>query len=309
MRLLIAGTLKGQLTAATNAAAGLPFPDDFFDLVYSQVAWLYFGNKIGVMREVMRVLRDGGLAKIDADELRPGLPAEYARLVEIWQDGALCRSVNTCARYAIGARRSAPEGHYLRFGKVAVVRRRPRAGARDRPQHAPRALGRHQVRVSRAARHRRRRASACSRRSRNVMRLPASNSRNSAWPASSPACACARSAAYAALRLRRKQLVEIVERRRRPRARIAIVMPQQHLQRRFDARLPVAQVERHVQRVRRQRCHAVRRVVAQVEHVARTHDDLRFDADPSARVRDRPASRGAAAGADGCSSASRPPCG
>jgi len=46
------------------------------------------------------------------------------------------------------------------------------------------------------------------------------------------------------------QLVEIVERRRGSRTRVAIVMPQQDLQRHLDARLPVAQVERHVQRVR-----------------------------------------------------------
>lgn len=103
--------------AYADAAAGLPFPDDSFDLVYSQVAWLYFGNKVGVMREVMRVLRDGGLAKIDADELRPGLPAEYGRLVEIWRDGALLPFGEYLRRYAI-ALADAPEGHYLRFGKV-----------------------------------------------------------------------------------------------------------------------------------------------------------------------------------------------
>src|SRR5512132_348590 len=44
-----------------------------------------------------------------------------------------------------------------------------------------------------------------------------------------------------------KQLVEIVERRRRARAGIAVVVTKQHLQRDFDARLAIAQVERHVQ--------------------------------------------------------------
>ena len=99
-----------------DIAAGLPFPDDFFDLVYSQVAWLYFGNKVGVVREVMRVLRNDGLAKIDADEIRPGLPVEYARLVEIWEDGTLIPFGEYLRRFGIGFAR-APDGEYLRFGK------------------------------------------------------------------------------------------------------------------------------------------------------------------------------------------------
>ena len=50
-----------------DIADGLPFADDYFDVVYSQVAWLYFGRKIDVLRETMRVLRSDGLAKIEAD--------------------------------------------------------------------------------------------------------------------------------------------------------------------------------------------------------------------------------------------------
>ena len=100
-----------------NVAAGLPFPDDAFDLVVSQVAWLYFGRKIAVIRDVIRVLRDDGVAKIDADEVRPGLPPEYARLVEIWQDGALVAFGDYLSRHTMALAR-APDGHYLRFGKV-----------------------------------------------------------------------------------------------------------------------------------------------------------------------------------------------
>jgi SAM-dependent methyltransferase len=100
-----------------DAAAGLPFPNDYFDLVVSQVAWLYFGRKIAVIRDVIRVLRTDGLAKIDADEVRPGLPPEYARLVEIWEDGALLPFGAYLSRHAM-ALAPAPEGHYLRFGKV-----------------------------------------------------------------------------------------------------------------------------------------------------------------------------------------------
>ena len=100
-----------------DVAEGLPFAGDTFDLVYSQVAWLYFGNKLGVIREVIRVLRPDGLAKIDADEVRPGLPSEYARLFEIWQDGTLL-PFGDYLRWHGMAFAPAPMGEYLRFGKV-----------------------------------------------------------------------------------------------------------------------------------------------------------------------------------------------
>ena len=118
---------RGLLGAAPDArdlpvlafgdlAKGLPFPDDTFDLVYSQVAWLYFGAKLAVVRDVMRVLRPDGVAKIDADELRPQLPQEYRRLVEIWEDGVLVPFGDYARRHG-AALAAAPEGTYLRFGK------------------------------------------------------------------------------------------------------------------------------------------------------------------------------------------------
>jgi SAM-dependent methyltransferase len=101
----------------TDVAGRLPFEDESFDLVYSQVAWLYFSNKIGVVREVMRLLRADGVAKIDADEVRPGLPPEYARLVEIWENGRILPFGDYVRRYG-GALEAAPDdGQYLRFGK------------------------------------------------------------------------------------------------------------------------------------------------------------------------------------------------
>ncbi len=95
-----------------------------FDIVYSQVAWRYFGNKVGVLREVSRVLRDDGLAKIDAEELRPDLPPEYRRLVEIWDEGRLVPFGDYLRRFGM-AFAPCVEGEYLRFGKAPRLRRRP----------------------------------------------------------------------------------------------------------------------------------------------------------------------------------------
>lgn len=101
-----------------DVAAGLPFPDDAFDLVLSQVAWLYFGDKIGVLREVMRVLAPDGVARIDADERYPKLPPEYARLVEIWQQGRLVPFGDYLRRHGLGFAR-AEDGDYLFIEKRA----------------------------------------------------------------------------------------------------------------------------------------------------------------------------------------------
>lgn len=101
-----------------DVADGLPFATGAFDLVYSQVAWLYFGNKIAVLREIMRVLDAHGMAKIDVDELRPGLPPEYARLVEIWEDGRLVPLGDYARRFAM-ALTPAQHGEYLQFGRCA----------------------------------------------------------------------------------------------------------------------------------------------------------------------------------------------
>jgi SAM-dependent methyltransferase len=99
-----------------DAAFGLPFPDNSFDIVFSQVAWLYFGNKIGVLRDINRVLRPNGIAKIDADEVRPDLPSEYQRLVEIWQDGRLVPFGDYVRPFGM-AFVPATVGEFLRFGK------------------------------------------------------------------------------------------------------------------------------------------------------------------------------------------------
>ena len=103
--------------AYVDVADGLPYDDDTFDIVYSQVAWRYFPNKVGVLREVSRVLRADGLARIDAEELRPELPREYQRLVEIWKDGILVPFGVYLRRFGM-AFMPCVEGEYLRFEKA-----------------------------------------------------------------------------------------------------------------------------------------------------------------------------------------------
>ena len=102
--------------AYVDVAEGLPYADNTFDVVFSQVAWRYFGNKVHVLREVSRVLCDDGIAKIDAEELRPELPTEYRRLVEIWDDGRLLTFHDYAARFGM-AFIASTEGEYLRLGK------------------------------------------------------------------------------------------------------------------------------------------------------------------------------------------------
>ncbi|HEX6136787.1 MAG TPA: methyltransferase domain-containing protein [Casimicrobiaceae bacterium] len=114
----VAANVPWPAIAYADVAGGLPFADDAFDLVYSQVAWLYFGNKVGVLRDVMRVLRPDGVARIDADEVRSDLPPEYRRLVEIWESGRLLPLGDYVRRYGMTLAPAA-EGEYLRFGKSA----------------------------------------------------------------------------------------------------------------------------------------------------------------------------------------------
>lgn len=106
--------------AFADVATGLPYPTDHFDVVYSQVAWLYFGNKIGVLREISRVLAADGIARIDADELCPNLPAEYQRLVEIWRDGRIVPFAEYLHAHSL-ALVAAGEGHFLRVTKATGI--------------------------------------------------------------------------------------------------------------------------------------------------------------------------------------------
>jgi SAM-dependent methyltransferase len=99
-----------------DVAHGVPLADATVDVVVSQVAWRYFRNKIGVLRDVVRVLRPDGVGMIDADEFDAKLPPEYGRLVEIWDEGALVAFEDYAARFGMTFVPT-PRGRALRLVK------------------------------------------------------------------------------------------------------------------------------------------------------------------------------------------------
>ena len=99
-----------------DVAHGVPLADATVDVVVSQVAWRYFRNKIGVLRDVVRVLRPDGVGMIDADEFNAKLPPEYGRLVEIWGEGALVAFEDYAARFGMTFVPT-PRGRALRLVK------------------------------------------------------------------------------------------------------------------------------------------------------------------------------------------------
>lgn len=119
-----------------DVAHGVPLADETVDVIVSQVAWRYFRNKIGVLREVVRVLRPDGVGMIDADEFDAKLPPEYGRLVEIWDEGALVPFADYLARHGM-AFVPTPRGRALRlvknpsFGEDLVARMEIDANAID----------------------------------------------------------------------------------------------------------------------------------------------------------------------------------
>ena len=70
-----------------DVADGLPYADQAFDLVFSQVAWLYFPDKLRALMEVQRVLSPHGLAKIECQVEVKGNVPEYRELAQIWCGG------------------------------------------------------------------------------------------------------------------------------------------------------------------------------------------------------------------------------
>jgi SAM-dependent methyltransferase len=98
--MLSAALLRGVCVAAETQSAplptitycdignGLPFDDCSFDFVVSQMCIQYVDDKILLLREATRVLRKDGIAMIHTPLTSPEIPAPYALLLEIWEQGA-----------------------------------------------------------------------------------------------------------------------------------------------------------------------------------------------------------------------------
>jgi len=70
-----------------DVSNGLPFKSRTFDLVFSQVAFQYFDDKIHVIEEVNRVLKPHGIARMHIMFFDPHFPKGYQHLLEIWDEG------------------------------------------------------------------------------------------------------------------------------------------------------------------------------------------------------------------------------
>lgn len=100
-----------------DATRGLPFPSNQFDVVYSQVAWKHFTDKVFAFREVNRVLRADGLAKIDFRPVLKELPSAYREQVEIWDQGRPLDFWEHLGRDSGFCRRTAEKRPYLEITK------------------------------------------------------------------------------------------------------------------------------------------------------------------------------------------------
>jgi SAM-dependent methyltransferase len=80
----VARRKSSEIDWRDGAAEALPFPDASFDAVVSQFGMMFFADRAGAVREMLRVLRPGGrlaVAVCDAVENSPGY-AELAAMLD-----------------------------------------------------------------------------------------------------------------------------------------------------------------------------------------------------------------------------------
>ena len=79
----VARRKRSDVEWVEGRAERLPFPDQHFDAVVSQFGFMFFEDRVGALREMMRVLRPGGrlaVAVCDALAQSPGYSAFAAVL-------------------------------------------------------------------------------------------------------------------------------------------------------------------------------------------------------------------------------------
>jgi SAM-dependent methyltransferase len=84
--LAVAEQLDSAVDWRQGAAEALPFPDATFDAVVSQFGLMFFRDRLGAIREMLRVLKPGGTLTVavwDTLESSPGYSVEVALLERV----------------------------------------------------------------------------------------------------------------------------------------------------------------------------------------------------------------------------------
>jgi SAM-dependent methyltransferase len=67
-----------------DAGKELPFPSNYFDIVFSHHSVQYVHDKALLLEEINRILSPEGIARIQVQARKPEYPIEYQHLLEIW---------------------------------------------------------------------------------------------------------------------------------------------------------------------------------------------------------------------------------
>jgi ubiquinone/menaquinone biosynthesis C-methylase UbiE/uncharacterized protein (DUF1330 family) len=117
-------------------AESLPLPDESFDAVVSQFALMFFEDRVGALREMMRVLRPGGrlaVAVCDALDHSPGYAALAELLRELFGErvanafrspfnlGEPKRLLSLCAEAGVAGAKVAQHEGTVRFASIEAM--------------------------------------------------------------------------------------------------------------------------------------------------------------------------------------------
>lgn len=103
-----------------DVSKGLPFKKNTFDVIYSQVAFQYFDDKIKAIEEINRVLTTIGFARIHTMLSDPTFPQGYQNVLEIWNNGKEISLQRYLRKYpSVQFTKSSAGKRHLRMRKVA----------------------------------------------------------------------------------------------------------------------------------------------------------------------------------------------
>ena len=115
-------TLEMPMLHFKDVSEGLPFPNDHFDLVYSQVAFPYFDDKLRVIEEINRVLTKEGVARIDLLMSPKNSPPRYRENIELWDKGVRIPFWAFAKRWKSIKKKRASKRPYLHMTKARNLR-------------------------------------------------------------------------------------------------------------------------------------------------------------------------------------------